>query len=241
MDILINHGLLIFSAALLGTFTQSIVGFGLPLLLVPALAWIDPQLVPGPALIASLLLSTLLTYQNRKHLIVDELSTSIWGLLLGTLIGGLGLLVMPAQHLPLLFGSMILLSVIVSGSGWHVKVTRNSLLGAGTAAGVMGTMTGMHGPPMALLYQHGSGQQLRAVMAPFMMLGNSIALIALWLINKLGIRELQLALFLLPAVIVGWLLAQWFVRHLDNTRYLRYAILLLASLSAITLIIGNGR
>jgi uncharacterized membrane protein YfcA len=70
-------------------------------------------------------------------------------------------------HLSKVFAILVLLAVALSVSGLRVRPTRPALFAGGGAAGVMGTMVGIHGPPMALVLQHARPDQARAMLGAF--------------------------------------------------------------------------
>ena len=72
-------------------------------------------------------------------------------------------MVAPAS-LTKLFALLILVAVLVSLIGTGVRVSRGALLAVGGAAGVMGTMVGIHGPPIALVFQNAEPAQARAML-----------------------------------------------------------------------------
>jgi uncharacterized membrane protein YfcA len=128
-------------------------------------------------------------------------------------------------------------AVALSASGIHIPATRRNLVASGIISGVMGTISGIHGPPMALLYQREPGNIVRATLAIFFVMAYAIALIALGTIGLFGKKELLLGLTLAPGVIAGYIVARFSTKLLDRGYWLRLAILTVASLSAIALIL----
>ena len=70
---------------------------------------------------------------------------------------GLLLAVVSDDALSLLFAVLVLLAVGLSVAGWHLAKTRPNLVGVGVLSGFMGTVSGIGGPPIALVYQQADG------------------------------------------------------------------------------------
>ena len=66
----------------------------------------------------------------------------------------------------------------------------STLFGAGVLSGFMGTVSGIGGPPVALLYQHESGRTLRATLPRYFLVGGAITMVTLVAVGKLGRAEL---------------------------------------------------
>jgi len=219
-----------------GSLLQASVGFGIALFVVPLLVLLNPVFVPGPMLFASLFLAAIMAFRGWSAIDLKKLGLAGVGLFVGTAAGALALMIVAADKWPKLFAVFILAAVALSASGIHIPVTRRNLVAAGIISGVMGTISGIHGPPMALLYQREPGNIVRATLAIFFVMAYAIALIALGTIGLFGKKELLLGLTLAPGVIAGYIVARFSTKLLDRGYWLRLAILTVASLSAIALI-----
>ena len=100
----------------------------------------------------------------------------------------------------------------------------------------MGTMGGVHGPAMALLYQAEAGERVRATLGAFFIAGYAISIAGLALIGLFGWRELRLGLALGPGILLGWLLAPLAIARLDPV-LLRPVILTVSALAALVLLV----
>ena len=220
-----------------GSLLQASVGFGIALFVVPLLVLLNPVFVPGPMLFASLFLAAIMAFRGWSAIDLKKLGLAGVGLFVGTAAGALALMIVAADKWPKLFAVFILVAVALSASGIHIPATRRNLVAAGIISGVMGTISGIHGPPMALLYQREPGNIVRATLAIFFVMAYAIALIALGTIDLFGKKELLLGLTLAPGVIAGYIVARFSTKLLDRGYWLRLAILTVASLSAIALIL----
>lgn len=222
----------------LGATLQGGVGFGLGLLSVPLLVNIDPDFVPGPLILAAILLTILITIRERKSIELKGIKWAILGRFFGSIIGGSILTFFPKQHLSVIMGGFVLLAVVLSASGLHLPVTRRSQLGAGTLSGTLATVAAIGGPPLALVYQHFEGARLRGMLSGIFLVGTTFALITLIVVGRFGLRELILALLLFPGVFLGFLLSNYFRRVLDRG-FIRQAILIVSAISALVVILRN--
>ena len=141
----------------------------------------------------------------------------------------------PTRQLPIFFGGVILLAVGLSVIGLKVTVTSANLFGVAAAAGVMGTMAGIHGPPLALLYQREAADKVRAMLAVFFLIGYSVSLLALAGAHLFRIRELAMGCSLMPGVFIGYVLSRLLSGVLSGIS-LRGPILFVAGLSAVALL-----
>jgi len=134
-----------------------------------------------------------------------------------------------------LFALLILVAVLMSLLGTSVRVSRGALLLGGGAAGVMGTMVGVHGPPIAL-FQNAEPVQARAMLGAFFAVGYAISVVALAVVGLFGRQEFTLGLLLLPGVAIGYVTAPLVAGLLDRGR-LRIAILTISGASAAALLV----
>lgn len=179
------------------------VGLGLNLLAVPLLVLIDPALVPGPALVAGLLLAVLMT--GREFAALDRrLGFACLGLVPGGAMGALLLTAVPQGRLSVLIGVLILTAVGLSVLRWRPTPTRGSLLGAGVASGLLSTAAAVGGPPMALLYADARPDRLRSTLSGFFVAAAVLSLALLTAVGRFGAAEARSSLILLPGVVLGF-------------------------------------
>lgn len=220
----------------IGAALQAAVGLGLALFVVPLLALIDVRLIPGPMLFAAVALAAMMAHRGRAAIDRRELGLALIGLCIGTAIGAWGLSVVAPASLTKLFALLILAAVLVSLFGTGVRISRGALLAGGAAAGIMGTMVGIHGPPIALVFQNAEPAQARAMLGAFFAVGYAMSVAALAAVGLFGRQELVLGLLLLPGIGIGYAIAPVVGRFLDRGR-LRIAILAISGASAIVLLL----
>lgn len=218
-----------------GSVLQGSIGFGLGLLAAPLLLLVDPRLVPAPLLLASGVLTILLTHRDRRDVRWDDLRWSLGGRVAGTLPALAVLTMIPTERLGVAFGAVVLLGVALSMSGVHLRPAPASLVGAGALSGFMGTIVSIGGPPIALVYQHESGPSIRGTLSAFFVVGVAISLVGLGAVGHFGREQAILALALTPAVLIGFLVSRHTARWLDKG-YIRPALLVASAVSAVAVI-----
>jgi uncharacterized protein len=192
--------------------------------------------VPGPVLMHSFLLSIVASVRLRRDISFPEVGVAVLGLIGGTALAGIALVGLPAEHLARSFGVLIVLGVAITALGAHLPITHTTIFAASTAAGIMGTIAGVHGPPIALVYQRAPPARIRAALLPFFAVASPISLAALQLAGLFGWRELCASVLLLPGLAVGYIAAPLLLRLLTPAA-MRSALLAIAAASGIALII----
>jgi uncharacterized membrane protein YfcA len=214
---------------------QGAVGFGMGLIAIPFLVYLDLRFVPGPLLVAALTLHVLVFRRDRGGVDRSGLLLLLGGRLIGTLPAALVLAVLPIESMKLLLGCVVLTGAVMSALQTGPKPTRAGLFGAGTASGFMATAAGLGGPPVALVYQHAPGKRLRGTLAAYFIVGTVVSLAALAVVGRFGPDELRLSSFLIPGTVAGYLLSHPAAAYLDGG-YTRTAVLAVAALAAVSVI-----
>ncbi len=218
-----------------GAIVQGSIGFGLNVIGAPLLVLIDTAFIPGPALAAALVLTLLVGHRDRHAIdtkgfawiFVGRLPTSV----------GTALLVasLPEAALAVVLSSVVLVAVGMSLLGWRVERTPLTLASAGALSGVMGTISSVGGPPVAMLYQDVRGAMVRSTLSAIFAVGATTSMIMLGLVGRFATDELKLTLVLVPGVIVGFTVSRWTAHALDRG-FVRPAVLGLSAISAIAAI-----
>jgi len=220
----------------LGACVQGGVGFGSALIAAPLLALIDTSFVPGPITVATTVLNLFIIRAADAAAFDRAVRWSVAGLVPGTIAAGATLLVLSADGLSILFAVMVIVAVVITGFGIPLEKRPATLFGAGVASGFMGTVSGIGGPPVALLYQHESGPTLRATLPRYFLFGGAITMVTLVVVGKLGRDELLEALVLVPGMLVGLAGSSWLAGHVDR-RTARPFVLALSAIAAVSVLI----
>lgn len=223
------------AAVAAGALTQGALGFGFGMLAAPVLAIVDEDLVPGAVLVLGVTVAAIVAWRERGALDWRGIKWALVGRVLGTMVGVVAVGRLDREHVAVLLGAFILAAVVLSVAGWHVRPTRSTLVGAGTMSGMMGTLTSIGGPPMALVYQREQAAELRSTLAGFFLFGASLAIASLAVSGEFGGRELKDGLLLLPGLLLGIVCSRFVTRFLDRG-WIRPAVLALCTVAAVVLI-----
>lgn len=199
-----------------GTLLQSSIGFGLGLISVPLLVLFRPDFIPGPLLFSALILTLLLALRDHSSIHFQGVKWAVPGRIVGAFFGVCILNVIPESGLSLLFGIMVLLAVLISFRGLKLHIRPGNLFTAGAFSGLMGTISAIGGPPMALVYQNQKGPEIRGTLSSIFVFGTIISLFSLAVIGRFGLHEIRLGLELLPGVLLGFLVSRYTSRLLDK-------------------------
>ncbi len=224
------------SIMMIGAAIQSAVGIGLALAAAPILILFEPRFVPGPMLCASIVLALASAWRERNAIARHQLLRSSLGLAIGTAIGASALTIISNDNLPKVFGMLILIAVTISIFGFPFQPTLLALVLGGTASGIMGTMIGIHGPAIALVFQNVGPAIARASLGAFFAVGYSISVIALVWVGVFGSTELALSFVLTPGVLLGWAIGPKIAPFLDERR-MRTSILTISALTAFAILL----
>jgi uncharacterized protein len=107
---------------------------------------------------------------------------------------------------------------------------------AGGAAGVMGTLVGIHGPPISLVLQNAEPRVARAMLGAFFSIAYLGAVATLAVFGLFGVPQIVRTGILLPGVALGLIVSPHIARHIDATR-LRVVILAIAAASGLALLL----
>ncbi len=222
--------------AAVGAGLQGVTGLGLNLIASPILILIQPRLVPGPILAGAIVLTVLMVLRDRTGIDLRGIGWMAAGMLPGTALASVLLPFIPLKALSLLLAFLVLSGVILSLTGLHFPPRPWILFLAGFVSGVGSTLASIGGPPVALVNQDLEPQKLRATLSGYFILSGIAALVGLIPARRLGSTEAQLALWVLPGVLLGFALSSIFI-HKVNRNAMRYAVLGLSAISALVLIV----
>jgi uncharacterized protein len=215
---------------------QGAVGFGLGMLAIPVLIYLDIRFVPGPLLVAALTLHMLVLQRDRIGVDKSGLTMLLSGRVLGTIPAAVLLASLPLDSMKILLAGVVLAGAVMGllHTGGHP--TRGVLFTAGAASGFMATAAGLGGPPVALVYQRESGLRLRGTLAAYFIVGTVFSLIALAWAGRFGPQELRLSVLLLPGTALGYFMSRPAAAYLDGGRT-RTAVLAVSALAAVSVIV----
>ncbi len=220
----------------LGAMVQGSIGFGLNVVGAPLLVLIDTRFVPGPTLVAALVLTVLVGVRERGS--VDR--TGFWWIFLGrvpaSLAAALLVSMLPERGIAFALAAVVLIGVVMSIAGWRIPRRAVNVVAVGAVSGVMSTLSSVGGPPIAMLYQDTRGRELRGTLAAVFTMGALVSIGLLAAVGRFGQREVLISLVLIPGVVIGFVASRWIAPFLDR-HALRPAILGLSALSAVAAVV----
>lgn len=214
---------------LLAALVQSSVGFGYALVTVPALLLIlEPKTVVLVALLTSAVLNALIvsgTWRKADGRIVLPL---IAASSLGTIPGAYVLKVVNADVLKLWVEAAVFATAIVMLTGKRLRFRNERLarLAAGFGSGVLGSSTGMSGPPVVLcLVDQGYRREVfRASLGTFFLMNNLVALAIHARTGSLTWGIARLGFALVPAQAAGFAIGLQLLPRLKENIFRRVVV-----------------
>ena len=219
-----------------GAMIQGSLGFGLGLVSAPALALIDATFIPGPLLLVGVAVTLTVFLRERGAVDWKGMKWAIFGRVIGTIAGGWAVVAFSKDAVIVLVAVLVLAGVLMTSIGWKIKTNRITLSTAGVVSGIMGTLTSVGGPPMALVYQRETAQKLRATLAGFFLVGATFSLLTLAVSGGMSQHDFVLGALMLPGYVIGMIANRWASKFLDNG-YSRVAVLSFSALSSIVLLL----
>ena len=215
---------------------QGVGGVGFAMFAAPVAAMFFPQLAPGPLLTLGGFISLLTALRERAAIDWPAVSYALAGRAVGTLIAIYAMARFAPQALGVLFACMILAAVALSVAGLRFSATPGRVSGAGVASGIMGTMTSVGAPPIAIVLQHAAPPRLRATLGMVLFLGSIFSLAMLALAKRYTGYHVGLALSLAPFLLAGFAVSNR-LRTLLPPRAVRGVLLAACAMGAVGVLV----
>lgn len=215
-----------------GSAIQGNVGIGFAVVAAPILLLVNPAFVPAPIVLAAMLLVILMALREWRDVIVEDIGLAVFGRTIGMLPAAYAISAFPRSAYELLFAALVMLGVVLSALGWHIRPTRRNVVLASIVSGFMSTVSAVGGPPMALLYQNEAGPRIRATISAIFTMGGIVTLAGLWWAGRFDTVELLLGLLLMPGVVVGFAISGYTTALVDRA-HIKPAVLAISVLSAL--------
>lgn len=220
----------------LAAFLQGVGGVGFAMFVAPVAAAFFPELVPGTLLALGGGVSLLAALRERHHIQKRLLGSALVGRLVGSVFAVLAMTHLSGASVNYAFASMILIAVVLSAAGLSIRPSGQNLSFAGIASGVMGTLTSVGAPALAIVMQNLAAPQLRATMGMTLFIGASFSILMLVWAGLFTLEQAVLSVLLYPFMLLGFALSNR-VRHKVSMALMRRLLLLFCTLSALGLIL----
>lgn len=188
-------------------FMQGLGGVGFAMFAAPIAALFFPQMVPGVLLTLGGFVSLLTALRERPDVMWQPVRQALLGRAAGAILAVYALAELSQKAISLLFAALILMAVILSVAGLRIATTARNITIAGVISGVMGTLTSVGSPPLALAMQHTPPPNLRATMGAILFFGATFSLILLAFTGHYTLRDFLLSAILLPFMLLGFALS----------------------------------
>lgn len=216
----------VFAIVTAAAVVQAGLGMGFGIMAAPLLALVAPQFVPVACIWMGLFTAAWTAAANRQGIAWAEVGLGAIGRGVGVAVGvWLIAALSELVSFSLVFGIMVGLAVLITVAGRPMAFTRPRMVAMATLSGVMGTITSVGAPPMALVYQGRAPHAARPTLAGFFTVGCVLSLAGLTLAGLAGLRDLLLALLMLPPLMFGvWIAGRTRTRFDARFRPLLLAI-----------------
>ncbi len=222
----------------LGATVHGSTGVGLGLVAGPALAAIDPQFVPGPLMLVSIVISVRHLMAERQNVDRAVVGRLLLGLPVGVAAAVIVLVTIDERMLAIGIGLLVAAASLLLLGGFHLPRTPVSEFAGGAGAAFGSVTASLPGPPLVMSLHDLPGEVMRPTVASASSLMSVVTVVALAPIGLFGATEAGLTAMLVPFAIVGLLVAR-VVRPWLDRQFFRPVILSIALAGGVALVIRN--
>lgn len=222
----------------IGATVHGSTGIGLGLIAGPALAAIDPQFLPGPLMLVSIVISARHLLSERQNADIAVIKRLLFGLPFGVAAAVFVLVTIDERTMAIGIGALVVATSLLLLSGFHLPRTPVSEFAGGAGAAFGSVAASLPGPPLVMSLHDLPGEVMRPTIASVASLLSLITVIALAPIGLFGATEAGLAALLVPFALLGLLVAR-VVRPWLDRQFFRPVILCIALAGGLALIIRS--
>jgi uncharacterized membrane protein YfcA len=211
-------------AVLTGATISGLTGFGFALVIVPIMLLLfEPATVvvitSGLAIASGLPILV----EDRTRIRIRIVAPLMLPALLGLLVGVSILTTVDTRYIKLSAGLLVMIFAIMVARGFVIPGIRSrpAPVVAGFTSGVLGTSTGMLGPPIVLFLTDRTPDPrvFRASITFYFSVMNTIGVLLVAQTGFVGGREFGLAIVLLPIALIGRRLGQRILHRIDPKQF----------------------
>jgi uncharacterized membrane protein YfcA len=219
-------------AVLVGSTISGLTGFGFGLVIVPIML----LLFPPPTVVvltSSLAIASGLPIllEDRAHIRVRIISPLLVPALIGLPIGVKVLTGVDTRFIKLIAGVVVVIFAVLVARGFVIPGIRSRIapVVAGLSSGILGTSTGMSGPPVVLFLTDRTPEPrvFRASITFYFSLMNLVGILLVVRTGAVGGREFGIAAALLPVALFGRRVGQRLHDRVDQDQFRRITLALL--------------
>ncbi len=223
---------------IIGSMVHGSTGIGLGLIAGPVLVSVEPDYLPGPLMLVSVLIGIrhlLVEHQNIDRKILGRL---VLGMPIGVALAVLLLTRLDDRTMSFGIGGLIVVTVAALLAGAELPRTSTNEVIGGAASSFGAVTAAVPGPQLVMTLHDLPGPQMRPTIAATTAISGVATAVSLTLVGRFGADELLLWGGLIPPVLIGLFLAR-FVRPWLDREMFRPVILVIALIGGLALIIRN--
>ncbi len=224
-------------AVFVGTLLQRLAGAGFGMVATPILTIAAPGFLPATILLVGLVVGFGSASVDRSAVARAELPPGFVGRTLGAVLAAwIAVRITDPGAFSILVAAVVYAAIALSLVGLRIAIRPATLFTAGTVAGIMGTLTAVGAPPMAILYQHEEQRRSAAMQNTFFAWGMVVSIAALAVAGLIGMRHILLAAALAPVAFLGLLTAQPLARRVARASIRPWALGLAGTAATVLLV-----
>lgn len=235
----LETSLLVFLAisaiVILGSSLQASAGFGSGLVAIPLISLVDLRFIPGPIIFAYIFLNLFMSWKDRQDISKPTLKGLVSGLAFGSILSFFALFFITPEYFPVIAALLVLLGVGLSLFATSIKLDTRTLVISGTLSGIMSTLAGLSGPPMALALQFQKPSFIRANLGVAFIFASLFSIAVLFSKERFHINDMALGSLMVPGMILGFIAGKHLSKNL-KPKASRWMILGISTASALSLL-----
>jgi uncharacterized membrane protein YfcA len=193
-------------AAFLGAILQRLSGQGFGMIAAPIVALMAPEFLPASLLMIGIVVGLSSSVFDLKAIDKRDIAPGFLGRFLGAVIASwIAVRITSPELLGGVVAVIVYIAIVLSILGLTAKIRPISLMIAGLSAGIMGTLTAIGAPPMAILYQNTEARRSAASQNLFFCFGMVVSVSALSWQGLVTIGHITFAAMILPGALLGLL------------------------------------
>ena len=198
-----------FAAALLGAILQRLSGQGFGMIAAPIVALMAPDFLPASLLLIGIIVGLSSSIFDLEAINKTDIAPGFIGRALGAVIAAwIAVRINSPELLGGLVAIIVYIAIALSILGLTARIRPISLIIAGISAGIMGTLTAVGAPPMAILYQNTEARRSATTQNLFFCFGMVVSVSALAWQGLVGLNHVTFAVLILPGAVLGLIAAR---------------------------------
>ena len=228
--------LIAFVIVYIASSAQSLFGMGWGMIAAPFLALLDPSLIPATIVFLGFFAALFPGIRYFKDIHWETFRPSISGRIFGSILAGwIAAYVVASGKIEIIVGIVLLISILISAVTVK-RIAQNSYnhFFAGTASGILGTIVGVGGAPMGIIYQNENPSIVRANNNLFFTIGSLVSFIVLISAGVIEDYHIIYGFLMLPPLFFASYTSKFLLTY--ASKILKTYILSICSFSSLLLI-----